>query len=130
MYLGSPSRQSRVKHGVYVLDVHRTGVPKLGNIPMRRARALAQAAIYAVPLTRLDEPVVHPLDLLDRPVEDVLVERDGSVDVIHVDIERHHSVGHGLPPPVKRQTNKRSDAQDITRHPSAARFLTFGGWRE
>src|SRR5579862_5460671 len=103
MRLAAASSHDSRKGGLHILHVHRTGEAKLRDSSLRRTLALAHATIDAgLPLTRLDEPVVHPFDLVDLPAEGALVERDGAVDIIRVDIKMHHSIGHGLLPPVER----------------------------
>src|SRR5262249_5478674 len=61
VYLAAPSGHGSCKGGMHILHVHRAGEAKLRYGPLRGTLALAQATINAVlPLTRLDEPVVHP----------------------------------------------------------------------
>src|SRR5262249_8263017 len=109
VHLAAPGGEGRRKGGLHIRHVHRAGVAKLRDGPLGRILALAEPPINAaLPLTGRDEPVVHPLDFLDRPAEDLLVEGDGSLDIIRIDIEMHYSIGHGLPPPVASWTNKRS----------------------
>ena len=103
MYLAAPSGQGSRKGGPRILHVHRTGEAKLRDSSLCGVLSPAQAAIDAgLPLAGLDEPVVHPRDFLDRPAEDLLIERGGSVDIIRLDIEMHDSIGHGLLPPKER----------------------------
>jgi hypothetical protein len=84
MRLGASSAQDSRKGGVHAHDIHRAGVAKLGNLPWGEARILAQPAInVSLTLTCVDEPVVQPLDLLNRPAQDGLVEGDVSVHSLH-----------------------------------------------
>src|SRR5579863_6520204 len=64
VHLAAPSGHRRRKGGPHILYVHRAREAKLRNGSLGGTLALAQATINArIPLTGLDEPVIHPLDL-------------------------------------------------------------------